>query len=389
MNSELVLVNELLVVNELTLRKKDFVECQKALFGKRSAFLYTVVTVCCVAALGVYGIAKQMGIGNSLPIGMMLTLLLCLLVASIFYFIVPKWIGILRYRQYETTNNKPRSVAFYTDHFEMRINGVNTGNYLYAFIRRIIISENLYIIVLPNMVVLPIRHSTIPEEKWNIIQQYINTAMATSRNQPNTKNTDIANDQNRFAKLICLGLVILLCALFLIPHEDKETIEVVADNELTEAIYRNMVSEQSFDLSLNDWGAVTFVSCMPDPDADANPLTDASFYLIRDGELLYRFPYVAENNVRETGLCEKISFVFSADSNNDLRDDVIIGVQYVSGAGPQGIIPYTEVRIYEDSGNSSFLYNESLSHEINYNLPAESTAEYVKEFLANYSGGQS
>ena len=182
MNSELVLVNELLVVNDLTLRKKDFVECQKALFGKRSAFLYTVVTVCCVAALGVYGIAKQMGIGNSLPIGMMLTLLLCLLVASIFYFIVPKWIGILRYRQYETTNNKPRSVAFYTDHFEMRINGVNTGNYLYAFIRRIIISENLYIIVLPNMVVLPIRHSTIPDEKWNIIQQYINTAMATSRN---------------------------------------------------------------------------------------------------------------------------------------------------------------------------------------------------------------
>ena len=81
--------------------------------------------------------------------------------------------------------------------------------------------------------------------------------------------------------------------------------------------------------------------------------------------------------------------MFSADSNNDLRDDVIIGVQYVSGAGPQGMIPYTEVRIYEDSGNSSFLYNESLSHEINMNLPAEATAEYVKEFLANYSGGQS
>ena len=388
MKSELALINELLAVSELPLREKDFIECQRALFGKRSAFLYTVVVVCCVAVLGVYAIAKQMGI-DSLPVGTMLVPFICLLIASIFYFAFPKWIGKLRYRQYETSNNKPRSVAFYTDHFEMRINGVNTGNYLYAFIRRIIISENLYIIVLPNMVVLPIRHSTIPDEKWNIIQQYINTAMATSRNQPNTKNTDIANDQNRFAKLICLGLVILLCALFLIPHEDKETIKAVADNELTEAIYRNMVSEQSFDLSLNDWGAVTFVSCMPDPDADANPLTDASFYLIRDGELLYRFPYVAENNVRETGLCEKISFVFSADSNNDLRDDVIIGVQYVSGAGPQGMIPYTEVRIYEDSGNSSFLYNESLSHEINYNLPAESTAEYVKEFLANYSGGQS
>ena len=234
------------------------------------------------------------------------------------------------------------------------------------------------------MVVLPVRHVAIPEEKWDIIQQHINAGMAATKELQHAKNTGTADDHNRFARLMCFGLIIMICSLFLIPYEDKEPIEVVVDNDLTESIYKNMVSEQSFDLSLNDWGAVTFVSCMPDPDADANPLTDASFYLIRDGELLYRFPYVAENNVRETGLCEKISIVFSADSNNDLRDDVIIGVQYVSGAGPQGMIPYTEVRIYEDSGNSSFVYNETLSHEINTNLPAEATAEYVKSFLANY-----
>lgn len=187
MKSELELVNELLVVNTPTLQEKDFIECQRALFGKRSAFLYTVAAVCCVAALGVYSVAKQMGIGSRLPIEMMLTLLLCLLVASVFYFAVPKWIGILRYRQYKTANNKPMSVAFYADHFEMRINGVNTGSCLYAFIRRIIISENLYIIVLSNLVVLPVKHSAIPEEKWNVLQQCINTAMATSKEQLSTK----------------------------------------------------------------------------------------------------------------------------------------------------------------------------------------------------------
>lgn len=197
-----------------------------------------------------------------------------------------------------------------------------------------------------------------------------------------------SNSKNKFTRVICLGIMILLCSLFWIYFEEILAIEVVASDESTASIYRNMVSEQSFDLSLNDWGAVTFVSCMPDPDSDADPLTDASFYLIREGKLLYRFPDVAENNVRETGLCENISFVFFADSNDDFRDDVIIGVQYVSGAGPQGMIPYTEVRIYEDSGNSSFVYNETLSHEINTNLPAEATAEYVREFLANYFGGR-
>ena len=389
MKSELALINELLAVNELPLREKDFIECQRALLGKRSAFLYTVVAVCCVSALGVYAIAGQMGIGNSLPIGMMFTLLLCLLVASVFYFTVPKWLGILRYRQYETTNNKPRSVAFYTDHFEMQVNGENTGSYLYAFVKRIIISENLYIIVLPNLVVLPIRHGAIPEEKWNIIQQCINSAMVVTKEKLRAKKADKPCKRNRFTSRIFFILIILLCSLFLIPYKDIEAIEVAVDDKSTASIYGNMVSEQSFDLSLNDWGTVTFVSCMPDPDADADPLTDASFYLIRDGDLLYRFPYVAENNVRETGLCESISFVFFADSNEDLRDDVIIGVQYVSGAGPQGMIPYTEVRIYEDSGNSNFAYNRALSHEINTNLPVDVTAEYVKEFLANYVGERS
>lgn len=176
MKSELALINELLAVNELPLREKDFIECQRALFGKRSAFLYTVVAVCCVSALGVYAIAGQMGIGDSLPIGMMLTLLLCLLVASVFYFTVPKWLGKLRYLQYETSNNKPRSVVFYTDHFEIMVDGVKVGIYSYVSVRRIIKSENLFIMVLPNMVYLPVRCVGISDELWSVIEKHIDTA---------------------------------------------------------------------------------------------------------------------------------------------------------------------------------------------------------------------
>lgn len=179
MKSELALVNEPLAVNDLPLREKDFVECQRELFGKKSAFLYTVVAVCCVAVLGVYAIARQMGVYNRLHTAVMLALLVCLLVASVFYFAVPKWLAKLRYRQYETANNKPRSVAFYTDHFEIMVDGVEVGIYSYVSVGRIIKSENLFIMMLPNMVYLPIRCDGIPDELWIVIEKYIATAANT------------------------------------------------------------------------------------------------------------------------------------------------------------------------------------------------------------------
>lgn len=181
MKAELALVNELLAVNELPLREKDFIECQRALFGKRSAFLYTVVAVCCVATLGVYGIAGQMGIDHHVHHGTIFVVLLCLLVATVFYFAVPIWIGKLRYRQYETSNSKLKSVAFYTDHFEIIVDGVKVGIYSYLLVRRIIKSENLFIMVLPNMVYLAVRCVGIPDERWSEIEYQITVAMNTHR----------------------------------------------------------------------------------------------------------------------------------------------------------------------------------------------------------------
>ena len=189
MNTEIMCTNDLLAVNELPLREKDFIECHRALFGKRSAFLYTVVVVCCVAVLGVYAIAKQMGI-DSLPVGTMLVPFICLLIVSIFYFAFPKWIGKLRYRQYETSNSKLKSVAFYTDRFEIMVDGVKVGVYSYISVRHIIKSENLFIMVLPNMVYLPVRCVGIPDERWSEIEHQITISMnARRRNYQTTGET--------------------------------------------------------------------------------------------------------------------------------------------------------------------------------------------------------
>ena len=72
--------------------------------------------------------------------------------------------------------------------------------------------------------------------------------------------------------------------------------------------------------------------------------------------------------------------LFFEDINEDDKDEIVIGVLYVFGAGLRGVIPYTEIRIYEDGGNE-FVYKENLSDEMNENLTEEVTADYVKMLL--------
>ncbi len=163
-----------------------------------------------------------------------------------------------------------------------------------------------------------------------------------------------------------------------INHTEEKT--NLGDNELLKKISKDMIEEKSFNISLNDWGEVTFISCMPDFDESIDPLTDVSFYLINNEKVLYRFPDVANNNIRESGLCESVAFVLVEDVNHDAKEDFIIGVKYVSGAGPQGMVPYTEIRIYENN-NNEFFYNKSISEEINSNLPQDVSAKYVQNLL--------
>ena len=42
-----------------------------------------------------------------------------------------------------------------------------------------------------------------------------------------------------------------------------------------------------------------------------------------------------------------VKFVVFTDTNADGKEDVVIGAEYMTGAGPQGAIPHVVVRIYE------------------------------------------
>lgn len=155
------------------------------------------------------------------------------------------------------------------------------------------------------------------------------------------------------------------------------------DYDSMEYINKYMISEQSFDVFLDDWGEVTFVSCKPSPDEAF--WKDASFYLIRDEQVLYKFPYRFENNSTQgfTRLFDSVGAVAFRDINNDQKDDIIIIINYVTGAGPQGMLPRPEARIFiaEDNG---FALAEDLMSEIEANIvEKERSIQNICEYIEN------
>lgn len=147
-----------------------------------------------------------------------------------------------------------------------------------------------------------------------------------------------------------------------------------------------ILEEQSFQVKLNDWGEVRFVSYEPDHTSE-NPLEDVTFYLLRGEEILYQFPYIGTEDTSDYGMYYDVKFVMFTDTNADGKEDVVIGAEYMTGAGPQGAVPHVVVRIYEDYGDH-FTYNEGFSDKINDYLPWESNvlAKDVKR-LIQLTGG--
>lgn len=139
----------------------------------------------------------------------------------------------------------------------------------------------------------------------------------------------------------------------------------ISGNELDES---RVLAEQSFDVNLNVWGDVRFVSYMP--SYDDTPLEDVSFVLVKDNQIVYRFPACFENNSTENegiGMFDSVEAVGVQDINGDGARDVIVIINYVTGAGPQGMLPRKTVRIFR-AYDSGFIILEDLMNDIMKNI---------------------
>ena len=162
-------------------------------------------------------------------------------------------------------------------------------------------------------------------------------------------------------------------------NEEEENLD---ESDSIEKIEKYKIPEQSFDVYLDDWGEVTFVSCRPSP----NELIDwkvASFYLIRDDEILYKFPYRFENNSSRgyIGTFYSVGAVGFRDINDDEKEDIIIITYYHSGAGPTGMVPRPGVTIYL-AGENEFYLAKDMIEDVEENIvEKDRTIENIYNFL--------
>lgn len=179
-SNDLIVLNDLIAISDQPLREEDFIECQKALLGKSAAVAYTVVVVCCAAMICLAWLSAWLGMELNF-VNILLLTAICFPVAAMCYFAIPEWLGKLRYRQYCTVHNKQPVVIFYRDHFEIHLNHVRISSYPYYLVRRIIKSENLLIILLPNYILFPARCSTIADDVLASILQQVELAQGNFR----------------------------------------------------------------------------------------------------------------------------------------------------------------------------------------------------------------
>jgi hypothetical protein len=159
--------------------------------------------------------------------------------------------------------------------------------------------------------------------------------------------------------------------------DDTSEIETVtSDND--EFVDNHMViQEQSFDVELDLWGRVRFVSCKPDKVDDFG---DAYFYLVKDKKVVYTLPYYYDKNIRSNGILDSVVAVAFKDINKDGLKDIIIIITYNTGAGPQGMLPFSEARLFI-AGDKEFTLDRKLTDAVNEgdaNTDITSITDYIK-----------
>lgn len=159
-------------------------------------------------------------------------------------------------------------------------------------------------------------------------------------------------------------------------HEDREPDEGDAEDDIDtiEEVNKYMIPEQSFDIVLDDWGEVTFVSCKP---LSWQPYGETPFFLVKDDQILYKFP----SQISSGGLFDSVGAVAFRDINDDGKDDIIIIINYITGAGPQGVIPRPAVRIYLAGENEFYLAEDIEADVTQHILEKDMTIDNIYNFL--------
>ena len=130
-----------------------------------------------------------------------------------------------------------------------------------------------------------------------------------------------------------------------------------------------IIQEQSFEVELDGWGTVTFLSIAPGNAAGA-----PRFALAKEGAVVYAFP---EGSERKACDFVEVSAVSFADYNGDGKKDVIVLIAYRNGSD---IWKEAEVFLQENSDNMFYLdYPDLESYRMD--APSEKGPAFYRDGL--------
>ncbi|MBE5983159.1 MAG: hypothetical protein E7248_07650 [Paenibacillaceae bacterium] len=143
-----------------------------------------------------------------------------------------------------------------------------------------------------------------------------------------------------------------------------------------------IILEQSFHAELGDWGDVRFVSYAPAAGSD---FEDVSFYLMKNDKVVFAFPYYGENNKTDqyAGLFDSVESVAFHDVNGDNIKDVIVIINYITGAGPQGMEPRPKARIFL-ADKKGFILAKDMTDDVNDHIEEKDMSMgHIYDYLKN------
>lgn len=159
------------------------------------------------------------------------------------------------------------------------------------------------------------------------------------------------------------------------PESTNVTV-TAPDRPEESGVQGDIIDEQSFDVNLNHWGDVRFISAAPPLEQIGG---DVTFYLMKDGDIVYTMPeFYAENH--SGWAFSSVDAVAFKDVNQDGLEDVIAIISYITGAGAQGAIPFPTTRI--------FIANEAgfeADHELSEAIDEQQANQSINSILAYLS----
>nr|WP_319489237.1 YcxB family protein [uncultured Caproiciproducens sp.] len=161
--------NDIIAINNLSLGKSDFIEFEKAI-RKRSAKVAFVIVVICVAVIYVAAIASALLKTHIVSGALLILIAFCLIISILMYVVFPHWLGGIRYKQYCMTHNSTGRMIFYLDRLGTMVGEEAVQTLFYTDIKRIVQTDNLFIMEFSNKVYSIVRKDGFSEGCLEAVQ---------------------------------------------------------------------------------------------------------------------------------------------------------------------------------------------------------------------------